>query len=73
MRVSPRRPGWDWYDMLLNPAEPAFALSSPVQSAEIDYPDRPSRTSGTDTWVIYWFAVSMVAAFCVKPFLKVNL
>jgi hypothetical protein len=73
MRVSPRRPGWDWYDMLLNPAEPAFEPTSPVQSAEVAYPDRPSRTSGTDNWVIYWFAVSMVAAFCVKPFLKVNL
>jgi hypothetical protein len=73
MRVSRRRPAWDWYDILLNPAEPAFGLSSLVQSVEIDYPDRLSRTSGTDNWVIYWFAVSMVAAFCAKPFLKVNL
>ena len=73
MRVSPRRPGWDWYDALLNPAEPTFASSSPVQSVEVDYPDRPSWTSGTDNWVIYWFVVSMVAAFCAKPFLKVNL
>jgi hypothetical protein len=73
MRVSPRRPGWEWSDALLNPAEPTFPASSPVQSVEIDYPDRPSWTSGTDMWVIYWFVVSMVAAFCAKPFLKVNL
>jgi hypothetical protein len=72
-RVSPRRPGWDWYDALLNPAEPTFLASSMVQSVEIDYPDRPSWTSGTDNWVIYWFIVSMVAALCMKPILKVNL
>lgn len=73
MRVSPRRPGWDWYDTLLNPAEPAFPPTSQVQSIEIAYPDRPSWTSGTDNWVIYWFVVSMIAAFCAKPFLNVNL
>ena len=73
MRVSPRRPAWDWYDALLNPAEPAFPSSSPVHSVEVAYPDRPSWTSGTDHWVIYWFVVSMVAAFCAKPFLKVNI
>jgi uncharacterized membrane protein (DUF106 family) len=72
MRVSPRRPGWEWYDALLNPAEPTFPASSPVQSVEIDYPDRPSWTSGTDYWVIYWFIASMVAASCAKPFLNVN-
>ena len=73
MRISPRRPGWNWSDALLNPAEPTFPPSSPVDSVEVDYPDRPSWTSGTDNWVIYWFAVSMIAAFCAKPALGVNL
>jgi uncharacterized membrane protein (DUF106 family) len=73
MRVSPRRPGWNWYDILLNPAEPAFSPSSLVQSVEVAYPDRSSLTSGTDRWVIYWFVVSMVAAFCIKPLLNVNI
>jgi hypothetical protein len=73
MRVSPRRPDWDWYDALLNPAEPAFPPSSPVRWIEVAYPDRPSWTSGTDNWVIYWFVASMVAAFCAKPALNVNI
>lgn len=73
MRVSPRRPGWNWYDALLNPAESTFPPSSLVQSIEIAYPDRSSWTSGTDKWVIYWFVMSMVAALVAKPFLKVNL
>ena len=73
MRISPRRPARDWYDALLNPAEPTFASASPVHSVEVDYPNRPSWTSGTDNWVGYWFVVSMVAAFCAKPILKVNI
>jgi hypothetical protein len=73
MKVSPRRAGRDWYDILLNPAESPFPPSSMVQSAEVDYPDRPAWTSGTDYWVIYWFAVSMVAAFCARPFLNVKI
>jgi hypothetical protein len=73
MRISPRRPGWDWYDILLNPAEPAFSPSSPVQAVEIAYPGRTSWTSGSDNWVVYWFAASMVAAFCLKLFLHVNI
>lgn len=73
MRVSPRRPGWDWSDALLNPGEPAIPPSSPFESIEVAYPDRPSWTSGTDRWVIYWFAVSMVAALVAKPLLKVHL
>ena len=72
-RVSPRRPGWDWQDILLNPAEPAFGPTSPVQTVEITYPERESWTSGTDNWVIYWFAVSMVGAFAFKPFMNVNI
>jgi hypothetical protein len=73
MRISPLRPSRDWYDALLNPAELSFPSSSLVQSVEVAYPDRTSWTSGTDNWVIYWFAVSMIAALCVKPILKVNL
>ena len=73
MRVSPRRPGWDWQDILLNPAEPPFGPASPLQTIEIAYPERDSWTSGTDNWVIYWFAVSMVGAFAFKPFMNVNI
>jgi uncharacterized membrane protein (DUF106 family) len=73
MRVSPRRPARDWYDQLIHPAEPAFGVSSTIQSIEIAYPDRPGITSGTNTWVFYWFVASMIAAFLAKPFLGVNL
>jgi hypothetical protein len=73
MRVSVLRPGWSWWDALLNPAEKPFGADSPVQSIEIQYPQRISWTSGTDWWVYYWFAVSMVAAFCFKGLLGVNI
>jgi hypothetical protein len=71
-RVSALRPGWDWEDILLNPAEPPFPPESPVRSVAIAYPERSSWTSGTGAWVIYWFAVSMVSALVFKRKLGVN-
>jgi hypothetical protein len=52
----------------MHPAEEPFAPDSIVQSVTIDYPDRLSRTSGTDWWLIYFFIASMVFAFISKPF-----
>jgi hypothetical protein len=72
MRVSKLRPGWHWWDILLNPDEEPFGSDSAIQAIEIDYPQRLSWTSGTDTWVIYWFIVSMIAAFGFRGLLKVN-
>jgi hypothetical protein len=71
MRVSPLRPGWDWEDILLNPAEPPFRATSAVRSIEIAYPPRAGWVSGTDWWVVYWFAVSMVAALLFRRALNV--
>ncbi len=71
MRVSLERPGWDWWAILMNPAEEPFRPDHPVRSIEIAYPRRASWTSGTDKWVIYWFGVSMVAAFCFRRALHV--
>jgi hypothetical protein len=73
MRVSQQRPGWNWSDILLNPWEEPFRPDSSVRSIEISYPRRSSWTSGTDTWVIYWFVVSMVAAICFRRVLNVNI
>jgi hypothetical protein len=72
MRVSTLRPGWRWSDALLHPWEKPFAPDSPIESIEIDYPNRSSWTSGTDLWVIYWFAVSLVSGFCFRRLLNVN-
>jgi hypothetical protein len=73
MRVSTERPGWDWQSILLNPWEKPFRADEPVRSIAMTYPERPSKISGTFWWMIYWFVVSMVAAVCFKPALKVNL
>jgi len=73
MRVSVKRPGWNWTDILTNPAEPPFQPSSPVQSITVEYPDRISKISGTDWWVIYFFICSMVFALIFKPVFKVRI
>jgi hypothetical protein len=54
------------------PAEQPFPPESPVRSIEISYPSRASWTSGTDRWVLYWFAVSLIAAFCFRRAIGVN-
>jgi hypothetical protein len=73
MRLSRKRPGWSWPDVLLHPLEPPFRPESPIESIEISYPDRESWTCGTDRWIVYWFLTSMVAAFCFHPLLKVSI
>jgi hypothetical protein len=72
MRVSALRPDWNWESILFNPWEEPFRPDDPVQSIAIVYPERSSKTSGTFYWMIYWFGVSMIAAVCFRPALKVN-
>lgn len=72
MRVSVRRPAWSFSDALLHPAEEPLRPNSPVRSIEIQYPARSSWTSGTDWWMTYWFAVSLLAAFGFRRLLQVN-
>jgi hypothetical protein len=73
LRVSPRRPAWEWTDAVLYPWERPFATDSPIQSIDIQYPSRDSWTAGTDYWVIYWFAASLVGALCFRRALNVNI
>lgn len=73
MRVSSLRPAWNWGDALLYPAEPPFPPDSSIRSIAIDYPARFSWTSGADAWVVYWFAVSMIAGFALRGVFHVNM
>ena len=73
MRVSVERPGWRLADVFINPAESPFVPDSIVQSILIDYPNRKLRTSGTDSWFIYFFITSLTFALIFKPFLKVKI
>jgi len=73
MRISAVRPGPNWSEIILHPAEKPFKSDSLVRSISVDYPDRPSRTSGTDWWIVYFFIVSMLFALLFKPFLKVRI
>ncbi len=73
MPVSLERPAWSWSAALLHPREQPFPADSPVQSIEVVYPERPSWISGTNWWLVYWFVVSLVAAFVARPLLKVDI
>jgi hypothetical protein len=72
-RVSALRPDQNLGDVLMYPAEKPFDPDSLIHSIAIDYPSRSSWTSGTDFWVVYWIAVSMVAGFAFRGVLNVNM
>ena len=72
MSVSMKRPGLNIADLILHPAEKPFDKTSPVQSISIAYPDRPSKITGTDFWIISLFVISMAVAFIFKPFFNVK-
>lgn len=72
-RVSIKRPAAKDADAIMHPAEKPFPPESVVQSISIEYLDRPSKICGTDWWVIYLFAVSMIAALVFKPIFKVKI
>jgi len=73
MPVSAVRPPRNWTAILLHPAEKPLAGDSVVQSITIDYPARRSWTSGTDWWLAYFFAASLLFALIFKPLLKVRI
>jgi hypothetical protein len=73
MRTSIIRPGHNLGDLMLHPWETPFAADSVVQSITIEYPDRISKTSGTDWWIGYFLVVSMIAAVIFIPVFKVRI
>ncbi len=78
MRVSAIRPGIDTgfkdlQALLLYPVEQPFSIDSAVKSIEIEYPDRISKTSGTNWWFWYFVAISCIFAFIFMPIFKVKI
>jgi len=73
MRISPVRPGHSLAELILYPLEKPFAGNSLVESISIAYPERKSHIYGTDWWIAYFFAASMIAAFLCKPFINVRI
>lgn len=73
VRLNPIRPGANIGLMLMYPDEEPFAPDSPVKSISLKYPDRISKTSGTDWWIAYFFVMSLIAALILKPVLKVRI
>jgi hypothetical protein len=73
MRISERRPDWNWSDVLLHPAEAPFRPQSQVRSIEIQYPARTGWASGRSSWLLFWFFGSTLSAFLFRGLFKVNL
>ena len=73
MPTSLNRPGLDLTQLLMHPREAPFAVNSPVQSIDIEYPNRDSWTCGTNSWFYYLLVMSLITSFDVKPLFNVNI
>jgi len=73
MRISSKRPGWEWTYILMNPVEGPLHPDSIVRSVTIRYPNRPAPASGSNRWLAYFFVASIAFAFILKPLVKVRL
>ncbi len=72
-RINPKTPAMKWNDVLFYPADKPFSKDSAVQSIEIEYPRRDSLTCGSDSWIFFFFIISIIAALLFKPFLNVKI
>jgi hypothetical protein len=72
MRLSPKRPAAQIFDVLLYPLERPFPSGSLVSAISISYPDRDSKIYGTNWWVLYFCVASMIFALLSKPFIKIR-
>ncbi len=78
MRVSIRRPEWNWFEVLLHPAESPFIADDPVKSIAVQYSGDTVWTTGRyssfvfHSWIVFWFFVSTIAAFCFRGVLRVS-
>lgn len=71
--VSPVRAGPSVWERLLYPGEPAFDRDSPVQRISVAYASRSTPIFGLNVhWIITLVVVSILGAFLVKPFMKVQ-
>ncbi len=62
MRISSLRPGLEWADVLMNPAEGPFHPDSIVRAVSIRYPDSQGMVSGSSRWLTYFFIASIAFA-----------
>ena len=71
--VNPLRAGPSWWDRVLYPLEPGLPADSPVQGIAVHYVDRENSILGWNVpWWLTFLIVSMIAAFAVKPLVKVR-
>lgn len=73
MRISVMRPCARWLDVLMNPLEEPLRKGMAIESISIEYPERISKTSGTNWWAAYFFLISMISALLLKPLLRVRI
>ncbi len=73
-KISPIKTKKNFWEELFNPAERPIDKNSPVKSIEIEYPPKRMNLFGLPLhWLIVYFALSIIFAFSLKGFFKVEI
>jgi hypothetical protein len=73
-RLSPLKPGRNFFDKAFNPSEPALAKDSPIKSIEVAYPEARLRFLGIGFhWLVAFFILSIIFGFGLKGVFKVEI
>jgi len=73
MRVSAQRPGQNFENVFMHPAERPFKADSPVKSITIEYPEKDGQLWGVPLWIVYFLVISMASFLVFKPIFKVKI
>jgi len=72
--ISNVRPGASLLDQIFNPGEKPLPRSLPVESVEVDHPERRLTLLGLRFhWLVAYFALSIVFGFALKGVFKVEI
>jgi uncharacterized membrane protein (DUF106 family) len=73
-RLSPRRAGTRFWDLVLNAGEQPLPENTALASIEVQYPTRSIALFGWDLhWLVVFFVFSMVSGFALKGILRVEI
>ena len=74
VRLSPRRAGTRFWDLVFNPGEQPLPEDAVVASIEVQYPTRSIALFGWELhWLVVFFVLSMVSGFALKGVLRVEI
>jgi len=73
-RLSPLKPGRNFFDKAFNPSEPTLTKNLPIKSIEVVYPEARLNALGIRFhWLVAFFLLSIIFGFALKGVFRVEI